>query len=150
MKRVVLIFLFNVYYKLHLVFCYLFRPTYQGAYVLCIVGEQFLAIKNSYKKHWTLPCGMIDRGETPITAARRELLEEVGISVDEMKLVSEGIILNTSEYKKDYINLFTVRFDQKPEVRLDNLEVIEFEWRDINNPGENMFLPIKKYLSSLK
>ena len=93
---------------------------------------------------------MIDKGETPIAAAQRELFEEVGISVNEKELTSEGVILNTSEHKKDYINLFTVRFDQKPEVKLDNLEVIEFEWREIQNPGENMFLPVKNYLSALK
>ena len=117
---------------------------------MCIVGGEFLAIKNSYKKHWTLPCGMIDAGETPIVAARRELFEEVGIDVSEEQLKSEGIILNTSEHKKDYINLFSIRFDEKPKVTLDNLEVIEFEWREISDPGENMFIPVKNFLSSLK
>ena len=150
MKRKILIFLFNVYYQLHLAYCFFFRPTYQGAYVLCIFGDEFFAIKNSYKSHWTLPCGMIDKGETPAVAARRELFEEVGISVEESELSSDGVILNTSEFKKDYINLFTVKFDERPIVKLDNLEVIDSEWRKISDPGENMFLPIKKHLASLK
>ena len=31
---------------------------------------------------WTLPGGLIDRGETPAAAIKRELVEELGIDVD--------------------------------------------------------------------
>lgn len=43
---------------------------------------RLLVTKSSYKRHWSIPGGIIDAGETPKTAAIRETLEEVGITLD--------------------------------------------------------------------
>ena len=36
----------------------------------------------SYPNHWTLVGGKVEEGETPETAAHREMLEEIGVDTD--------------------------------------------------------------------
>lgn len=45
-----------------------------------------LVVKTHYKTHWTFPGGFIDADETPKQAAAREVLEEVGLVVDELSI----------------------------------------------------------------
>jgi ADP-ribose pyrophosphatase YjhB (NUDIX family) len=39
-------------------------------------------VNEPYRGQWTLPAGFVDAGEDPAEAARRECLEETGLSVD--------------------------------------------------------------------
>ncbi|MFK0289137.1 NUDIX domain-containing protein [Streptomyces sp. NPDC090442] len=42
--------------------------------------DQVLLVKPSYKPKWEIPGGYIERGESPLTACRREVQEELGIT----------------------------------------------------------------------
>jgi ADP-ribose pyrophosphatase YjhB (NUDIX family) len=57
-------------------------PTYAvGA--LAIVRRpdgRVLLVRQSYRPNWFLPGGLLQRGETPVRAAARELAEEVGLA----------------------------------------------------------------------
>ena len=56
-------------------------------------GEVLLARIYRHGAKQTLletPGGLIDAGETPLEAARRELLEETGCDCDEMRLIGSG------------------------------------------------------------
>ena len=48
---------------------------------------RWLLIRQSYRNHWGLPGGLLQRHESPADACRREVLEEVGLPVE---LVGEG------------------------------------------------------------
>jgi len=50
-------------------------------------GEILLLLRDddpaiSYPNHWTLVGGKVEEGETPETAAHREMLEEIGVDTD--------------------------------------------------------------------
>ena len=139
--------LYKIYYKLHLIYCFIFRPKVHGAYCLLYVDDKVLVIKNSYKDFWTIPCGMIDRGETPLEAAAREVKEEVGIFLTHDQMLFRKVILNTSEYKKDHIHLFECRLSKLPKVVIDNREVVDFSWLSRSDIREfPLFDPIKEFL----
>ena len=54
-----------------------------SAGVFCETGDgKLLIVKANYKKHWSIPGGIIDHNETPKQAAIRETKEEVGIILD--------------------------------------------------------------------
>src|SRR5215218_4420430 len=52
-----------------------------GALVLLEDADRVLLIRPSYRRAWSLPGGLLRRGEEPATAAVREVGEEVGVSV---------------------------------------------------------------------
>jgi 8-oxo-dGTP pyrophosphatase MutT (NUDIX family) len=49
-----------------------------------------LFVRHSYRRRWGTPGGLLNRGETPDVAARREVLEEVGI---EVTLLGEPVVV---------------------------------------------------------
>lgn len=56
--------------------------------------RRFLLIKNNRSSHWGFPKGHIEKGETEVATAKREVLEETGLHID----IFDGFS-STSEYK---------------------------------------------------
>ncbi|PWJ51153.1 NUDIX domain-containing protein [Quadrisphaera granulorum] len=56
------------------------RPvTAAGALVLSPVGEVLL-VEPTYKPTWEIPGGLVEPGESPAAACRREIVEELGLT----------------------------------------------------------------------
>lgn len=70
---------------------------------------------------WGLPAGRIEEGETPRTAAARELLERTGFEIDEDKLSECGVITEEGESKMNSFALFSGK---------------KSDLRKVANPGE--------------
>lgn len=67
-----------------------FKNKHIGAYGVMIDENKIALIRKSrggYKGKLDLPGGGIEHGELPIEAVRREIMEEVGIEVDNIKLL---------------------------------------------------------------
>lgn len=44
--------------------------------------DSILLVRQVYRRHWGIPGGLLQRGEEPVDAVRRELMEEIGLAVD--------------------------------------------------------------------
>jgi len=131
--------LYKAAYQSHLFVNFFLRPKAQGAYVAVWHDNQVLLIRNSYKSAYTLPCGGIERGETPREAACRELKEEVGLNlpINAFQRVYETI--NLTEFKQDHIILYEVRLSTPPRPKPDGREVI---WAGLRQPDEALNMPL--------
>jgi 8-oxo-dGTP diphosphatase len=62
-------------------------PASSGALIFDTSGR-LLIVNPTYKKHWTIPGGIMEAdGETPWEACQREVREEVGLIVERGRLV---------------------------------------------------------------
>lgn len=105
---------------------FIFRPRTSG--VKCVIEHdgRWLMIRNSYGRgHWTFPGGKVGRGEEPTTAAIREVREEVGIDLDDVRPI--GDYYTTREYKRDTVYCYAATVDS-PEHEIDQGEIAEAKW----------------------
>lgn len=98
-----------------------------------LVEKQFRYGANDYVEEF--PCGMVEKGEDPLDAVRRELLEETGIKVinkkDILKLgqTNPNPAFMTNKMHYYYVNLDYTSWE-KQEQKLDEHEEIEWYWKD--------------------
>ena len=55
-------------------------PTAGAAVVLTDADARVLLVRTSYRRHWTVPGGFLNLGESAAAAAVRELSEELGVT----------------------------------------------------------------------
>ncbi len=95
---------------------------HQGALVAVWVGPDLLLLRSSYRKTWNFPGGSVRRGETPDAAARRELIEEIGLVAAGLHPV--GQTAGLWDGRRDRVHLFELHLDRLPPLRPDNREII--------------------------
>ncbi len=123
------------------------HPATQGALVTLWNRGEVLLVRNSYVPYYSLPGGYIRRGEAPVDAAIRELTEEIGVSAkaDDLALVFDRT--QPWEGKLDHVRIFSLDVPTRPEVRVDNREVIEASWWLPERAlGLNLFPPLRTLL----
>ena len=92
---------------------------------------------------WQLPGGWIELGESPEQTARRELAEETGLGVDELRFV--GLTNNIFPDQNHSISLFFEAECSNPE-QIDNREPdrceqwLWMQWQELQN---NLYLPLQ-------
>jgi ADP-ribose pyrophosphatase YjhB (NUDIX family) len=105
---------------------FLVRPKTFGAQCVIQHGGAILLVRNTYgRKQWTFAGGSIARGETAEEAIRREVLEEVGLHLQQLQHL--GTFEATIDYKKDHVSVFAgVSPDRR--VTIDTVEILEARW----------------------
>jgi 8-oxo-dGTP diphosphatase len=99
------------------------RPRHEGVVVAVYVGPALLLVRTSYLVGWHLPGGGVRRGETPEAAARRELAEEIGLTVS--GLLPAGVTCGMwGDGRRTRVHFFELRLVELPKLRLDNREII--------------------------
>jgi 8-oxo-dGTP pyrophosphatase MutT (NUDIX family) len=86
------------------IYCFFFRPRTLGVRVMLIQNGGVLLVRQTYLSGWFMPGGGVKRGETLEQAARREVHEEVGAQMKELKLL--GAYTHFGEHKSDHNVLF--------------------------------------------
>lgn len=119
------------------------RPSTWGSLLAVWHDGELLLVKNSYRRHWTLPGGYIQKGETPVQAACRELGEEVGAHIPPELVRQTFTAVREFEFRKDKVTISEVTLDTRPELRIDQREVV---WAGFLSPAEILARPIVPHL----
>lgn len=92
---------------------------------------------------WQLPGGWIELGESPEQTALREVVEETGLGLDELRFV--GLTNNKFSHQNHSISLYFEAECANPE-KMNNLEPgrceqwIWMSWQEVEN---NLYLPLQ-------
>lgn len=99
------------------------RPSLDGVRVLALDGERrVLLVRHSYgSDKWMPPGGGLNRGEEPISAARRELLEETGCRLFEPRLLT--VATEDLVGASNHVHVVAGRTENQP--RVDGREIVE-------------------------
>ena len=94
----------------------------------------------------TLPSGGIHTGENPIDGAIRELEQEVGLSLvrSQLRLLFEFELDHDNMH--DDIYAYEVVFEEKPDVQVDNREVIEANFESLDSALASELTPVAAYV----
>lgn len=104
---------------------FLFRPKTRGAKIVLERDDQIYLVMHSYgARQWALPGGGSDGTETFEQTILREVHEELGIEIANLRLCGE--IFSTRQYKRDTIAVFSGIPMGEPVI--DGVEILEGAW----------------------
>ncbi|MFH1308733.1 MAG: NUDIX hydrolase [Patescibacteria group bacterium] len=131
MFKKIIISLNIIIFPLVKLYWFIFRPETSGTKCIIEYKNRVLFIRNNYgRKRWTFPGGRINKGEIPEQTIKREIKEEVGLDISDLKLLD--IFISTAEYKKDKVYLYLAKSNKK-DLIIDNIEILQAKWLNIDN-----------------
>jgi len=134
----------NIFRKIKLFFRYgflvtywfIFRPSYQGAKVVIVCGDEMLLVRHTFHPHyWTFPGGTVEKNEVPMETAIREVKEE--LNIDLKNVVKTGEFNSNQFYKKDTCHCFYTIVENK-NFEIDDYEIVEARFWPVSNPPHNL------------
>jgi ADP-ribose pyrophosphatase YjhB (NUDIX family) len=117
--------LYRFAYRVMRIYWAALHPRTHGALVALWHEGEILLVRNSYTRYYSLPGGYVRPRESGREAARRELAEEVGIEVEPSQLDPVLDEERSWEGKRDRVEIFRLGVPRRPDVHVDNREVIE-------------------------
>jgi putative (di)nucleoside polyphosphate hydrolase len=136
------------------------KPYRQNASIIARQGNRYLLVKKPRLHHaWQFPQGGVEAGESPLEAAKREFLEEVGI--DKIKILGDERAIyqynwprniEVSEKLKSYrgqtVHIYLADFlADDLDIELDKSELSDWCWVKIEDLGKLIESP--KYLRAV-
>jgi len=119
----------------------------EGACVAVRRGDLVLLVKNSYRRDYSFPGGLVDSGEVPRESAVRELWEEVGLSVDPDALTEIEQIREARGRRVDRATIFELLLPEEPELTIDNREIVWAQFCSFDEIQEKTLAPsVRAYL----
>jgi 8-oxo-dGTP pyrophosphatase MutT (NUDIX family) len=126
MPYTALSFAYKLAYAMLRVYWFLFRPRIYGVRCLIEFKGSILMIRHTYGDMcWTFPGGGFKRNESPETAARREVREEVSINLTQLRPLGE--YTSTEGYKHDNVKCYAVEVET-PDFEIERNEIYEAAW----------------------
>ncbi len=111
------------------------RPATHGTGVALWHGDKILLIRTSYRHCYALPGGFVRPGEPSEQAARREVLEEIGVDLSdrELRLAWSGTIL--FESRRDKTDIWEAIIENPAAWRITSHEIL---WAGWVHPSETL------------
>lgn len=111
---------------------YKFKPV-AGSYAVIKCSGKYLICYNSWRKQWELPAGKREENETPKECAIRELYEETGQLLDDLKFLG---LLKVKDLLKDKVKYNPIYFSTVETVHpfQKNSETTEIKLWDLKEP----------------
>ncbi len=113
------------------------RPTWTAGSVAILerADGRWLFVKPVYRKGWTLPGGLVDKGEQPAVTAVREMKEELGITVE----VIDGpwAVLDPEHNRVETIYRVDLVSDIDPDaIAITTVELSDLGWFHPDDPPD--------------
>ncbi len=108
---------------------YVYSLNRSRASIIVVNQSKILLVKNWLSSgKWSLPGGGIAKAESAVACARRELIEELGISPkpEDLKLVMKGWFRESG--LRFYHECFRLELKEKPNLKIRNLEIMDAKW----------------------
>jgi ADP-ribose pyrophosphatase YjhB (NUDIX family) len=117
------------------------RPHTRGAAVALWHEGRILMVRTSYRDCLSLPGGFVQRGEPSEQAARRELHEELGISMSQQELrhAWHGVI--RFESRRDEIDIWEASVTEAPTPHVTGREILWAAWLTPAEARAQVLLP---------
>jgi 8-oxo-dGTP pyrophosphatase MutT (NUDIX family) len=102
------------------------RPAVTGVKCVLTDGNRVLMVRHTYgHRKWDLPGGTIKRGEEPRATARREMAEELGVDLDNLRDL--GSVTGRLEHRRDTMYCFGAELDSRA-LTIDWGEIEQVRW----------------------
>jgi 8-oxo-dGTP pyrophosphatase MutT (NUDIX family) len=106
------------------------KPALHGVKCVLVDSNRVLLVRHSYgPREWDLPGGGLKRNEAPLTAARREIREELGVDI--------GDVLSRFQRTKSTMYCFRAELHD-PQITLDRGELMAARWFALDELPPNL------------
>lgn len=126
-----------------------------GVMILNHDGKVLMILRNSdndlaksdmhLEGEWTLPAGKVKLGETLINAAKRKVKEEVNLDIDNIDVISVADDINEFAH---FLTIGLIAYEHSGDIKIDNVEHVDYDFFDINNIPTNTCFPTKKIIKN--
>lgn len=109
---------------------FVFRPHTRGTKIILTHKDEILFVKHTYGRKYSFPGGGIGKVEDPEIGIKREVKEELGLDIENVKYLESFV--DTGEYKRDEIFVFTAELPNRS-INVNSLEIDKVEWHSFEN-----------------
>ena len=103
---------------------------------VCVIERSdgaVLLVRHAYRRRWGLPGGLLNRGEDPRVAAKREAMEEVGVEIE--TIGEPAVVVDPRPRRVDVIFRARLANGTSPDaIKPGSVEIVEARWF----PGEEL------------
>ncbi len=117
---------YRVAYRVLQAVWFVTRPRKRGVKCLVTDRDRVLLVRHTYgRRSWDVPGGSVKRRESPLSAARREMREELGL--DGAEWAEIGIFDGRADHRRDTIHCFRAEL-AAPALSIARTELEAVSW----------------------